>query len=341
MKAVLYKTGGVENLSIGTVPKPKAEKTRVLIRVQYTALNRADTLQRRGLYNPPPGDSDILGIEVSGVIEEVGEECVRQWKKGDKVMSLLGGGGYAEYCTVEEALVMPVPDSYKLSDAAAIPEVWLTAYQLLHFLGKVESGEVVLIHAGGSGVGTALVQLSRLAGAVPYVTAGSEAKIKMAESLGAEGGFNYKTGNFSSWIESVTGGKGVNVILDCVGSSFWEQNIKSLSVDGRWVLYGLLGGGQISGNLLGDLLKKRGSLIATTLRSRPLSYKAALAQEFTERIVPQFANGKLRSIVDSVFPMDEVQQAHKRMEANENIGKIVIQISSKEEASIGENKSEL
>ncbi|KAL9969760.1 hypothetical protein ACROYT_G022016 [Oculina patagonica] len=340
MRAVLYKPGGVENLSIGTVPRPTAEKTRLLIRAEYTALNRADTLQRRGLYPPPAGESDILGLEVSGVIEEVGEECIGKWKKGDKVMALLGGGGYAEYVAVEEALVMPVPDSYKLSDAAAIPEVWLTAYQLLHFLGKVKSGEVVLIHAGGSGVGTALVQLSRLAGARPFVTAGSEEKIKMAVSLGAEGGFNYKTGKFDSWIGSVTDGKGANVILDCIGSSFWEQNVKSLAVDGRWVLYGLLGGGDVTGSILRDLLRKRASLIATTLRSRPLDYKAELVQEFTERIVPQFANGKLRTIVDSVFPLDQIQLAHKKMESNENIGKIVIQISSKDE-NAKKTKSEL
>ncbi|CAH3187506.1 unnamed protein product, partial [Porites lobata] len=326
MKAVLYKPGGVENLYTGTVAKPSAEKTQVLIRVRYSAINRADTLQRQGLYPPLPGESEILGLEVSGLIEEVGDECVGKWKKGDQVMALLGGGGYAEYVAVDEALVMPVPDSYKLSDAAAIPEVWLTAYQLLHFLGKVKSGEVVLIHAGGSGVGTALVQLSRLAGARPFVTAGSEEKIKMAESLGAEGGFNYKTGNFSSWVENVTNGQGANVILDCVGSSFWEQNIKSIAVDGHWILYGLLGGNNVSGNLLGPVLKKRVSLIGTTLKSRPLPYKKELVEEFSNRIVPQFANGTLKTIVDSVFTIDEIQLAHKRMESNENIGKIVLQI---------------
>lgn len=342
MKAVLFTPGGAENLYVGTAPKPTAEKTRVLIRVEYTALNRADTLQRRGLYPPPAGESDILGLEVSGVIEEVGEECVRKWKKGDKVLSLLGGGGYAEYVAVEEVLVMPAPDSLEFSEAAAIPEAWLTAYQLLHFLGRVRSGDVVLVHAGGSGVGTALVQLSLVAGARPYVTAGSEEKIKMAESLGAKGGFNYKTGDFSNWIESVTGGKGADVIFDCVGSSFWEQNIRSLALDGRWVLYGLLGGGNVSGNLLRDLLKKRGSLIATTLRSRSLEYKAELVQAFTKTIVPLFATGKLKTIVDSVFTMDQIQLAHKKMESNQNIGKIVIKIATPQvDENVTKNKSEL
>lgn len=337
MKAVLYTPGDISNLRTGTVAKPAAEKSKVLIRTYYTALNRADTLQRRGLYPPPPGESDILGLEISGVIEDVGEECVGKWKKGDRVMALLGGGGYAEYAAVEEGLVMPIPESCKFSDAASIPENWLTAYQLLHFLGNVQSGEVVLIHAGGSGVGAALIQLSHLAGAKPFVTAGTDEKIKKAKSLGARGGFNYKTGDFSDWVESITEGKGANLILDCVGSSFWEQNIKSLAVEGRWIVYGLLGGGNVSGNLLGNVLRKRASLIGTTLKSRSLAYKRKLVEEFTEIVIPQFANGMLSTVVDSIFPMEEIQQAHRRMEANENIGKIIIQVREDE----NEAKSEL
>ncbi|XP_068754762.1 quinone oxidoreductase PIG3-like [Montipora capricornis] len=331
MKAVLYTPGDVSNLRIDTVDKPVAEKTKVLIRTHFTALNRADTLQRRGLYPPQPGESDILGLEVSGVIEDVGEDCVGKWKKGDGVMALLGGGGYAEYVAVDEGLVMHLPDSCKLSDSAAIPENWLTAYQLLHSLGKVQSGEVVLIHAGGSGVGTALIQLSCLAGARAFVTAGSEEKIKKAESLGARGGFNYKTGDFSSWVESVSEGQGANVILDCVGSSFWEQNIKSLAIDGRWIVYGLLGGGNVTGNLLGNVLRKRASIIGTTLKSRSLAYKKELVKGFIENVIPYFANGTLKTVVDSVIPMEEIQRAHKRMESNENIGKIIIQVIADED----------
>ncbi|XP_031561467.1 quinone oxidoreductase PIG3-like [Actinia tenebrosa] len=338
MRAVLYEPGGPEKMTIGVVPRPKTGPKMLVIRVFYTALNRADTLQRKGSYPPPPGESEILGLEVAGLVEEIGSSCSLGWKKGDKVMALVPGGGYAEYVLVHETHVMPIPTSYSLSEASAIPEVWLTAYQLLHFIGKIKPGENVLIHAGGSGVGTSLVQLTKLAGANAYVTAGSEEKIKTAISLGAKAGFNYKTGiDFSQWILEQTEGRGVDIITDCVGGSYWEKNAKSLAKDGRWLLYGLLGGGNVNGSILAQLMRKRATLTGTTLRSRSTEYKTDLIKGFAEDVLPYFGNGKLKPIIDTVYPMEKISEAHSRMESNVNTGKILIQVQKDAE----QDKTEL
>ncbi|XP_001622806.2 quinone oxidoreductase PIG3 isoform X2 [Nematostella vectensis] len=334
MKAVLFTPGGPESMYIGDAPRPKLKETEVLIRVHFTALNRADTLQRKGSYPPPPGESEILGLEVSGIVEELGSACNLGWRKGDKVMALVPGGGYAEFAAVQESHVMPIPKGMSQSDAATIPEVWLTSFQLLHLLGDIQQGDKVLIHAGGSGVGTASVQLVRLAGGVPYVTAGSQKKIQAAMDLGAEGGFNYKEGDFSDWALEVTGGEGMDLITDCVGGSYWQQNIKALATDGRWILYGLLGGPNVDGNLLGQVLRKRVTLKGTTLRTRSIKYKAKLVKAFTEAAIPHFSSGELKPLIDSILPMDRIQEAHTRMEQNLNTGKIVIRVASEKKAEL-------
>ncbi|XP_032356761.1 quinone oxidoreductase PIG3 isoform X1 [Etheostoma spectabile] len=320
--------GGPENLLLRTVSRPQPKGGEVLIKVHATALNRADLLQRRGLYPPPPGGSDIIGLEVAGTVDTLGPGVKGGWRPDDRVMALLSGGGYAEYVSVPEELLMPVPPNLTLCQAAAIPEAWLTAFQLLVFIAQVKEGEVVLAHAGASGVGTAAVQLVRLFGAVPVVTAGSPEKLKMAENLGAAAGFNYKEESFAQGVHDFTGGKGANIILDCIGGCNWEQNVSSLATDGRWVLYGTMGGRAVEGDLLGKLLSKRGHLLCSLLRSRSLQYKADLVKAFSHRVLPCFSEqpASLRPVIDSTFNLEDIAEAHRHMEANKNTGKIVINV---------------
>ncbi|XP_058255455.1 quinone oxidoreductase PIG3 [Hemibagrus wyckioides] len=332
MQAVCCKgPGGPEKLYLGRVPKPKPKDGEVLIKISATALNRADLLQRKGLYPAPPGASEILGLEAAGVVTGFGPGLKGNFNLGDKVMALLSGGGYAEYVAVPEELLMPVPSHLTLYEAAAIPEAWLTAYQLLHFIAQVKEGESVLIHAGASGVGTAAIQLARLFHAVPLVTAGSPDKLKIAVKLGAAAGFNYKDGDFSEKILQFTQGRGVDIILDCIGGSYWEKNVRSLAMDGRWVLYGVMGGKAVDGDLLGKLLFKRGHILSSLLRSRSLQYKAELIGSFIEQALPHFQptdlSMSLRPIIDTMFKMEHIAEAHSYMEANKNTGKIIIKIS--------------
>ncbi|XP_075413159.1 quinone oxidoreductase PIG3 isoform X2 [Tenrec ecaudatus] len=315
MLAVYFdKPGGPESLYLKEVAKPSPGEGEVLLKVAASALNRADLLQRRGQYAPPPGASNILGLEASGHVAELGPGCQGHWKPGDSAMALLPGGGQAQYVTVPEGLLMPIPEGLSLPQAAAIPEAWLTAFQLLHLLGS-------------SGVGTAAIQLTRMAGAIPLVTAGSQRKIQMAEKLGAAVGFNYKEEDFSEGTLKFTKGAGVNLILDCIGGSYWEKNVNCLALDGRWILYGLMGGDDISGPLLSKLLFKRGSLITSLLRSRDKKYKQTLVKAFTEQVLPHFSSETspcLLPVLDSVYPVTEIQEAHVHMEANMNMGKIVL-----------------
>ncbi|XP_058538640.1 quinone oxidoreductase PIG3 isoform X2 [Neofelis nebulosa] len=310
------KPGGPENLYLKEVAKPSPVESEVLLKVAASALNRADLLQRQGQYPPPPGASSILGLEASGHIAALGPACQRHWKIGDPVMVLLPGGGQAQYVTVPEGLLMPIPAGLTLSQAAAIPEAWLTAFQLLHLLGS-------------SGVGTAAIQLARMAGAIPLVTAGSQHKLQMAEKLGAAAGFNYKEEDFSEATLKFTKGAGVNLILDCIGGSYWEKNVNCLALDGRWVLYGLMGGNDINGPLLSKLLFKRGSLITTLLRSRDEKYKQMLVEAFTKQILPHFSTEspqRLVPVLDRVYPVTAIQEAHAYMESNKNVGKIVLEL---------------
>ncbi|XP_045405107.1 LOW QUALITY PROTEIN: quinone oxidoreductase PIG3 [Lemur catta] len=307
------KPGGPENLYLKEVPKPSPGEGEVLLKVAASALNRADLVQRQGQYAPPPGASSILGLEASGHVVELGPGCQGQWKIGDPAMALLPGGGQAQYVTIPEGLLMPIPEGLSLTQAAAIPEAWLTAFQLLHLLGNVRAGDSVLIHAGLSGVGTAAIQLTQMAGAIPLVTAGSQHKLQMAEKLGAAAGFNYKEEDFSEATLKFTKGAGANLILDCIGGSYWEKNVNCLALDGHWILYGLMGGADISGPLFSKLLFKRGSLITTLLRSRDKEYKQMLVKAFTEQILPHFSTEgpqRLLPVVDRVYPVTEIQEAH-------------------------------
>lgn len=324
--------GGPENLYVKEVMKPHPGEGEVLVKVSASALNRADLLQRRGKYPPPKGSSDILGLEAAGSVAGLGPGCTGRWKIGDAVMALLSGGGQAEYVTVPEGHLMPVPKDMTFIQAAAIPEAWLTAFQLLHFVGKIQKGETVLIHAGASGVGMAAIQLVRLANAIPIVTAGTQEKLQATTNAGAAAGFNYKNEDFSEKVLAFTQGSGVDIILDCVGGSYWEKNLSCLRTDGRWVIYGLLSGGEVHGDLLARLLSKRGSIHTSLLRSRDKEYKEQLVKAFIENVLPYFSGGAsphLQPFVDSVYPLHEIVEAHRKMEESKNIGKIVIEMPVK------------
>ena len=319
------KFGGANELFItDSKPIPKLKENEILIRVHATALNRADLLMREGRY---PGLKDVitLGLEASGTVESIGSNTSK-WKVGEKVMALVNGGGYAQYVAVNEQHVMPIPPHLNFNEAAAIPEVWLTAYQLLHFVGKLKKGEMVLIHGGGSGVGTAAIQLVKLAGAHSIVTAGTENKIKFAKELGAIDGINYKQNEFSSRVMEITKKTGVNLILDCVGGSYWKQNAECLAMEGRWVLYGLLGGPKVDGALFSYILAKRASLLGTTLKARSDSYKTELINEFSQHALPYFSSDKnqLHPIIDKIFPIKSVVEAHNYMGSNKNNGKVIL-----------------
>jgi len=328
MRVVHQEQFGDENVLhiLQDAPIPEPKPNQVLVKVYATALNRADLLMRQGKY-PNLKTPVTLGLEAAGIVAGCGSNSSK-WNDGDKVMALLPGGGYAEYVAVNEDHVMAIPSNFTYQEAAAIPEVWLTAYQLLHFVGKAQPSETILIHGGGSGVGTAAVQLAKLANVQTIVTAGTEEKIALACKLGAAAGFNYKEGPFLDKVLNFTNGKGVDVVLDCVGGSYWKQNIGSLAFDGRWVVYGLLGGGAVDGPLLSQVLAKRISVLGTTLKARSDQYKTELVSRFSENALKHFSKpaNSLRPVVDRVMELHEIVEAHQYMATNKNIGKIVINV---------------
>jgi putative PIG3 family NAD(P)H quinone oxidoreductase len=325
MKAVIVTDHGApENMEIGEVPTPEPGADEVLVKVHATALNRADTYQRKGHYPPPEGASEILGLEMAGTVAATGRGVV-DWDEGDRVFALLAGGGYAEYTLVHKDMLMAMPPGLSMKEAAAIPEVFLTAYQSLHWLGGLQPEHRVLIHAGASGVGTAAIQLTRLAGAVPYVTA-SAPKHALCTDLGADAAIDYESEDFAERIEALTDGAGVNVILDFIGAPYFHGNVAALATDGRIVQLATMGGATVEEVSLRDLMAKRAQLLATTLRSRSLAYKIELTQEFAGDVLPRFVQGDLQPVIDSVYDWTDVADAHRRMENNRNAGKIVLRV---------------
>eukprot|EP01120_Amphizonella_sp_Union-15-10_P013271 TRINITY_DN6137_c0_g1_i2.p1 TRINITY_DN6137_c0_g1~~TRINITY_DN6137_c0_g1_i2.p1 ORF type:complete len:342 (+),score=79.01 TRINITY_DN6137_c0_g1_i2:43-1026(+) len=327
MKAVLLeKFGPAENLSIGETKKPSLASSSLLVRIKAFSLNRADINQREGFYPPPPGASEILGLEMAGIVEEVAED-VKGWQKGDRVMALLPGGGYAEFCVIPEQMAIKIPDNLSFQEAAAIPEVWLTAFQALFLEGGFRAGEDILIHAAASGVGTAAIQIAKNVNANIVVTAGSDEKIKFCVQLGAKGGVNYKNGPWAESAKEYSSNKsGFDFVLDFVGAGYLEQNISVLKLDGRMVMLAHLGGK--NDNLdLNALLKKRLTLKGSALRTRSLQYKTHLTKEFWKLAQSKFEDGSFKPIIDKVFDWKDVVKAHKHMEANQNIGKIVLTVS--------------
>ncbi len=325
MKAVVVKQpGGAEQLQFQDFPKPTLQEGELLIKVKASAINRSDIVAREGksgyLSNP------ILGIEVSGEVVEVGLGV--NIEVGTRVMGLVNGGGYAEYVVMPADRAMKVPDKLSFEEAAAIPEVFLTAYQTLFWLGELTDQDTVLIHAGGSGLGTAAIQLAKqMTEAKIITTAGSQDKLDFCRSLGADICINYKEQSFEEEVLKATNNQGVDVILDFIGASYWEKNLKSIKTDGRWVLIGILGGTQVEKVNLMELLLKRVQLKGTLLTPRSDEYKKELTKEFVGKAMPLFNQNKIRAIVDQVFPFEDIQHAHKHMEANKNLGKIIIHVN--------------
>jgi tumor protein p53-inducible protein 3 len=322
MKAILFDQPGDANvLRYDDAPDPQPGADELLVRVHATALNRADLMQRRGGYAPPPGASPILGLELAGEVVQPAEG----WSVGDRVMAVVTGGGYAELAVVPAGMAIRIPDRFSYQEAAAIPEAFLTAYLNLFTLGRLQPGEVALIHAGASGVGTAAIQLVCAAGARAIATAGAEEKLALCRALGAELAINYKTEPFAERVLAATGGHGADVVLDFVGAPYWNANLSALALGGRLMLIGFLGGarGQFD---LGALMGKSLTVASTTLRRTPLSQKIALTQAFSAFALGRFESGDLRPVIDRVLPLAQAAEAHRALEANSNAGKVVLAV---------------
>jgi putative PIG3 family NAD(P)H quinone oxidoreductase len=322
---VLEQYGGPEVLQVREVPDPLPGPEEVVVDVVATALNRADLLQRRGLYPGPPMAHEIPGMELAGRVRSVGER-VRAVAVGDEVMAIVGGGAYAERIAVHERQLMAVPAAVALADATAIPEVFLTAYDALVVQGGLTGGRVALVHAGASGVGTAAIQLCKAIGARVVVTVSAGKRDRCLE-LGADLAVDYATEDFVAAVHEVTGGRGqgADVVLDTVGGDYVDRNIDAVAVGGRIIQVGVMGGGMAQVNVA-KLLPKRAALIGTVLRARPLEEKIALTQRAVREVLPRFEDGSLRPVVDSRFALADVAQAHAYMETNANVGKILLDV---------------
>lgn len=292
----------------------------VLVDVHASAVNRADLMQARGAYPPPPGASPILGLEMAGVVVDVGDN-VADWQEGDRVCALLPGGGYAQQVSVPADMLISLPDDWSFAQGAALPEVWLTAYVNLFLEGKLQSGETLLVHAAGSGVGTAAIQLGKAVGATVYATAGAAFKLERCKALGADLTINYKEQDFAQEIMAVS--DGVDVILDPVAAAYLERNVEVLKRFGRLILIGLLSG--ISAPLnMAHMLRKRLTIVGSTLRTRPLDEKVSITRQFAEQFMPQLKSGELQTIIDTTFPIEQAQAAHEYVAANKNLGKVIL-----------------
>jgi len=320
----IQKPGGPEVLAVVDRPLPEPSRGEVRVRVRATAVNRADLLQRQGFYPPPPGASPILGLECAGEVAEIGAG-VTGWRVGERAMALLAGGGYAEEVVVHAGSAMRVPASLDLLQAAAVPEVFLTVSLNVFQLGGLANGGSALVHGGGSGIGTAAIQLCKEAGARVFVTAGSEEKCARCRELGADLAVNYKTDDFAKAVLEATGGRGVDVVLDSIGASYLDANLRSLAIGGRLVLIGLMGGAKAEIGL-GALLVRRLSVIGSTLRARPVDEKAAIVREFLARFGDALEKGRIGPVVDRVLPLAQAAEAHRAIKASEHFGKIVLRV---------------
>lgn len=324
MKALLIDTSSIPPKMVpGEYPKPEPEPHEILVKIEATALNRADLLQKTGKYPVPEGASPLLGLEMAGVVEEVGKS-VTQFEPGDEVMGLLSGGGYAEYCAIHENMAMPVPENLSFEEAAGIPEVFLTAWQALLWEGELFEGETVLIHAGASGVGTAAIQLAKHLLDARIITTSSKEKTEVCKNLGADLTIDYKNQDFAEVIETEFGENAVDVIVDFVGAPYWKSNIRILAMDGRLVYLSMLGGASVEKMSLVPVLRKRLTFRGSTLRNRSEEYKILLTEEFTDDTFDLISSGKIVPVIDSVYDWQDVEKAHERMKTNQNAGKIVL-----------------
>jgi putative PIG3 family NAD(P)H quinone oxidoreductase len=320
---VLEEHGGPEVLTLREVPDPVPGPDEVRVELVASALNRADVLQRMGFYAGPPMAHEIPGMEFAGRVAELGER-VTAWKVGDEVMGIVGGGAYAEQLCVHERQAMPVPEGLALADAAAVPEVFLTAWDALVWQGGLASGGRALVHAGASGVGTASIQLVKAIGARIAVTA-STSKVAACEELGADLVVDYTKDDFAEQVLAWAP-DGVDVVLDVIGGDYVNKNLACTRITGRIIQVGLLGSGRIENFDLGMLLQRRIALIGTLLRPRTLEAKIAATQRFTAEVLPRFTDGSLKPIIDSRYPLADAAEAHERMQGNANVGKLLLDV---------------
>ncbi len=316
------KRGAWNEIGIEHVEKPSPGAMDVLVQIEACSVNRADLLQRRGLYPPPPGASQVLGLDFAGYVTEV-SAGVSEWAEGDRVFGIVAGGGYGRYASVAANSLVRIPENLSFTEAAAAAEVFFTAYYNLFVQAELDQGETLLLHGGGSGVGTAAVQLAKSRGARTVVTAGSAEKLQRVLELGADYGINYKEEDFAARVKEITEGGGVDVVLDWIGASYLAKHLDLLKKRGRLVLIGLMGGstGEIN---LAPVVSKRLKIIGSVLRTQSGEEKARIARGFSETVLPLLASGKVRPIIDRIFVMEDVEKAHDYLKKGEHFGKVVL-----------------
>jgi putative PIG3 family NAD(P)H quinone oxidoreductase len=315
--------GGPETLTPVERPDPAARDGELLIAVEAAGVNRPDILQRRGHYPPPPGASDIPGLEVAGTVAAIGPG-VRSWQTGDRVCALVSGGGYATLCVAPAPQCLPIPEPLDFVAAAAIPETFFTVWTNVFDRGRLKAGESALFHGGASGIGTTAIQLASARGARVFATAGSDQKCRAIEALGAERGINYRTEDFTAVVKELTGDRGVDLILDIVGADYLARNIAALATDGRLVEIGFMGGTSAAAVDLGDILRRRLTITGSTLRPRTAGEKGVIAEALRREVWPLLEAGRVKPVIYRIFPLDQAAAAHRLMESSEHIGKIVL-----------------
>jgi len=318
--------GEPDVLRLATTPVPRPKADEVLIRVQAAGVNRPDVLQRQGVYPPPPTASPVLGLEVAGDVVATGEE-VAALKPGDRLCALTNGGGYAEYCAVPAPQCLPWPSGYNAIQAAALPETYFTVWANLFQMGRLGRGESVLVHGGTSGIGVTAIQLAREFGARVYATAGSQDKCDACRRLGAVEAINYREADFAEQIRHLTGGQGVNVVLDIVGAPYTMRNLSCLAMDGRLIQVGTMQGAKVEGFDLTAVMRRRLSITGSTMRPRTSAEKGRIAQALLETVWPVLGAGRCGPVIHQVFPLTEAASAHRLMEQSAHIGKIVLQVN--------------
>ena len=316
--------GGPEVLKLGERALPQPAEGQVLIQVAAAGVNRADTSQRKGNYPVPPGAPDILGMEVSGTVAALGAG-VTQWKVGDELCALVAGGGYAEYCAAPAANCMRIPKGLTVVEGGALPETFMTVWSNVWDRARLAPGESLLVQGGSSGIGVTAIQMAKALGHTVYATAGSAEKCAACENLGADRAINYKTEDFVAVVKELTGGKGVDVALDMVAGSYVQRELDCLALDGRLVLIATLGGASGPVNF-SDLMRRRLTITGSSLRPRPVAFKAAIAQNLTTRIWPLIEFGAIKVVVHQTFPLAEAAEAHRLMESSQHIGKILLTV---------------
>jgi len=324
MTAIAISTpGGPEVLVPQERDVPKPGPSDLLVKVAAAGVNRPDVMQRKGQYPPPPGAPDIPGLEIAGEVVAIGNQ-VKRWKVGDKVTALVAGGGYAQYCLAEDSIALPMPKGFTMTEAAAIPETFMTVWHNVFQRGALKAGETLLIHGGSSGIGTTAIMLAKSFGAKVIVTAGDTAKCEACKKLGADFAIDYKTQDFVAATKDATGGRGADLILDMVGGDYVERNHDAAAVEGRIVQIATQQGFKVSINLL-KIMQKRLTHTGSTLRPRPVADKAMIARDLEAKVWPLLATGKIKPVIDSTFPLNDAAKAHARMESSAHIGKIVLE----------------